>query len=83
MPHSISESVSAGKAHGRTHHLVTSLMIFCYWYLYCSDTLVRPGGLTLDVPLGVSELELNQGDDKSGRIARADVADICVNAIYR
>jgi hypothetical protein len=46
-------------------------------------TLCRPGGLTLDPALGVSELELNQGDDKSGRIARADVADICVNAIFR
>eukprot|EP00953_Heterococcus_sp_UTEX-ZZ885_P036999 19040-Heterococcus_DN1.PRE.2 len=48
----------------------------------CYYTIVRPGGLTLDPALGVSELELNQGDDKSGRIARADVADICVNAIF-
>lgn len=33
-------------------------------------TVVRPGGLTRDAPLGVSAVELNQGDTKSGRIAR-------------
>ena len=36
--------------------------------------VVRPGGLTEDEPRGVGAVELNQGDDKSGRIARADVA---------
>lgn len=42
-------------------------------------TIVRPGGLTTDpVPLGPSYLEVNQGDDKSGRLSRADVAGICV-----
>jgi hypothetical protein len=55
----------------------TALRLLCYNASY------RPGGLTLDPALGVAELELNQGDDKSGRIARADVADICVNAIFR
>ena len=42
--------------------------------------VVRPGGLTEDEPRGVGAVELNQGDDKSGRIARADVAAICVEA---
>jgi hypothetical protein len=44
-------------------------------------TVVRPGGLTDKPPLGVSAVELNQGDDKSGRIARADVASICVECL--
>jgi nucleoside-diphosphate-sugar epimerase len=48
-----------------------------------SYTIVRPGGLTEEASLGsVAELELNQGDTKSGRIARADVANICVEALY-
>jgi len=45
--------------------------------------VVRPGGLTKDEPLGVSAVELNQGDDKSGRIARSDVAAICVECLDR
>lgn len=44
-------------------------------------TVIRPGGLTLDLPRGVDALELNQGDTKSGRIARADVAALCVESI--
>ncbi|KAG5191157.1 NADH(P)-binding-domain-containing protein [Tribonema minus] len=48
----------------------------------CYYTIVRPGGLTLAPPLGVEQLEINQGDAISGRIARADVAAICVEAIY-
>lgn len=44
-------------------------------------TVVRPGGLTKDAALGVSSVELNQGDNKSGRISRADVAAICVEAL--
>lgn len=44
-------------------------------------TVVRPGGLTRDPPLGVSALELNQGDTKSGRIARSDVAAICIESL--
>jgi len=48
-----------------------------------SYTVVRPGGLTEEESLGsVAALELNQGDTKSGRIARADVANICVEALY-
>ncbi|CAB9507324.1 Complex I intermediate-associated protein 30 domain containing protein [Seminavis robusta] len=48
-----------------------------------SYTVVRPGGLTEEPSLGsVALLELNQGDTKSGRIARADVANICVEALY-
>ena len=46
----------------------------------CDYVIVRPGGLTEDEPRGVSAVELNQGDDKSGRISRADVAAICVEA---
>jgi hypothetical protein len=44
-------------------------------------TVVRPGGLTRDAPLGVSSIELNQGDEKSGRIARSDVAAICIESL--
>lgn len=44
-------------------------------------TVVRPGGLTMGESLGPSALELNQGDTKSGRLSRADVAAICVNAL--
>lgn len=44
-------------------------------------TIVRPGGLTREPPLGVGAVELNQGDDKSGRIARADVAAICIESL--
>ena len=43
-------------------------------------TIVRPGGLTEDPIRGVSEIELNQGDTKSGRISRFDVAKLCVEA---
>jgi hypothetical protein len=43
-------------------------------------TVIRPGGLTEDAPRGVTALELNQGDTKSGRIARADVAALCIEA---
>eukprot|EP00581_Thalassiosira_minuscula_P009992 CAMPEP_0183709858 /NCGR_PEP_ID=MMETSP0737-20130205/5821_1 /TAXON_ID=385413 /ORGANISM="Thalassiosira miniscula, Strain CCMP1093" /LENGTH=392 /DNA_ID=CAMNT_0025938071 /DNA_START=35 /DNA_END=1213 /DNA_ORIENTATION=- len=41
-------------------------------------TVVRPGGLTTEPALGPAFLELNQGDDKSGRLSRADVAGICI-----
>ena len=44
-------------------------------------TVIRPGGLTLDPPRGVDAVELNQGDTKSGRISRADVAALCVESI--
>ena len=44
-------------------------------------TVIRPGGSTLDPPRGVDALELNQGDTKSGRIARADVSALCVESI--
>jgi nucleoside-diphosphate-sugar epimerase len=39
-------------------------------------TVIRPGGLTEDPARGVSEVELNQGDAKSGRISRYDVAKL-------
>lgn len=45
-------------------------------------TIVRPGGLTEDPIRGVSEIELNQGDTKSGRISRYDVARLCVEASF-
>jgi len=44
-------------------------------------TIVRPGGLTREPAVGVQQIELNQGDQKSGRISRADVAAICVEAL--
>jgi hypothetical protein len=44
-------------------------------------TVVRPGGLTTGDSLGPASLELNQGDSKSGRLSRADVAVICVQAL--
>ena len=34
-----------------------------------------------DPGLGVSAVELNQGDTKSGRINRADVAAICIESL--
>lgn len=43
-------------------------------------TIIRPGGLTEDQGRGVSALELNQGDTKSGRISRFDVAALCIEA---
>lgn len=44
-------------------------------------TIIRPGGLTTGPSLGPSALELNQGDNKSGRLSRADVAELCVNCL--
>lgn len=43
-------------------------------------TIVRPGGLTEDPIRGVSEVALSQGDVRSGRISRYDVAKLCVEA---
>lgn len=44
-------------------------------------TIIRPGGLTSSESLGPAGLELNQGDSKSGRLSRADVAALCVNCL--
>ena len=44
-------------------------------------TVVRPGGLTNEASMGPKFLEVNQGDDKSGRLSRADVAGICVASL--
>ena len=44
-------------------------------------TIIRPGGLTLDPARGAGAIELNQGDTKSGRLARADVAALCVESL--
>ena len=46
-----------------------------------SYTIIRPGGLLEDPPLGCSAIELNQGDVMSGRISRWDVAELCVECI--
>jgi hypothetical protein len=46
-------------------------------------TVVRPGGLSEDPARGVGALELNQGDEISGRISREDVAAICIESITR
>jgi len=43
-------------------------------------TVIRPGGLTEEPGKGVVALELNQGDTKSGRISRSDVASLCIEA---
>ena len=44
-------------------------------------TIIRPGGLTQEPPKGLSAIELNQGDDRSGRISRWDVASIALECI--
>jgi uncharacterized protein YbjT (DUF2867 family) len=43
-------------------------------------TIVRPGGLT-DGPGGEKSLEFVQGDDRQGRVPRADVARVLVAAL--
>ena len=43
-------------------------------------TIIRPGGLTEEPPRGVDAMELNQGDLKTGRISRYDVASLCVES---
>jgi uncharacterized protein YbjT (DUF2867 family) len=43
-------------------------------------TIIRPGGLT-DEPGGQRALKLDQGDKISGRVSRADVADISLQAL--
>lgn len=45
-------------------------------------TIVRPGGL-IDEPGGKLAVHLMQGDKEAGRIPRADVATICVEALGR
>lgn len=45
-----------------------------------SYTIVRPGGLT-DEPGGEKSLEFVQGDDRQGRVPRADVARVLVAAL--
>lgn len=44
-------------------------------------TIVRPGGLTTEPPVGVKGIELNQQDEKSGRISRWDVAELCLECV--
>lgn len=46
----------------------------------CTYTVIRPGGLTVEEGRGVGALELNQGDTKSGRISRTDVASLCIES---
>jgi uncharacterized protein YbjT (DUF2867 family) len=43
-------------------------------------TIVRPGGLT-DEPGGYHGLKIDQGDRIMGRISRADVAEVCIQAL--
>lgn len=43
-------------------------------------TIIRPGGLT-DEPGGQQAIQIGQGDKLSGRIARADVAEVCLQAL--
>lgn len=44
-------------------------------------TIIRPGGLLVEAPVGAAALELNQGDNKSGRLPRADVASLCIQCL--
>jgi len=44
-------------------------------------TVIRPGGLTMDEAKGAEAIELNQGDTKSGRLSRADVAALCIECL--
>jgi len=46
-----------------------------------SYTIIRPGGLTEEPPRGCGDIALNQGDNKSGRISRWDVASIALESI--
>ncbi|KAI0564294.1 NAD(P)H-binding [Gracilaria domingensis] len=48
----------------------------------CAFTIVRPGGFT-DMPAGHLPVILDQGDRLAGSIPRADVAEICAEAIFR
>lgn len=45
-------------------------------------TIVRPGGL-VDEPGGQKAVQFSQGDKSTGRIPRADVARVCVEALGR
>ncbi|MEZ5459979.1 MAG: SDR family oxidoreductase [Steroidobacteraceae bacterium] len=45
-------------------------------------TVIRPGGL-LDEPGGAKAVQFSQGDTTTGRIPRADVALVCVEALGR
>jgi len=47
----------------------------------CAYTIIRPGGLTLEIGNGVKEIELNQGDTFSGRISRDNVAALCIESL--
>lgn len=44
-------------------------------------TIVRPGGLTEEPPRGCSNVALNQGDNRSGRISRWDVASLTLESL--
>jgi hypothetical protein len=44
-------------------------------------SILRPGGLMDQPPVGVTGLELNQGDVFSGSISRADVASLCIESV--
>ena len=45
-------------------------------------TIVRPGGL-MDAPGGATALQFDQGDRITGRISRADVAEVVLQALER
>jgi len=45
-------------------------------------TIVRPGGLT-DEPGGRKALRFDQGDRITGRISRADLAEVCIQALQQ
>lgn len=47
----------------------------------CPFTIIRPGGFN-DGPAGCSRIVLDQGDRLVGTIRRADVAELCAEAIF-
>lgn len=47
----------------------------------CPFTIVRPGGF-VDTPRGEARLIFDQGDRIAGSVSRADVAEICAEAIF-
>lgn len=45
-------------------------------------TIVRPCALTIDAPVGIDALQLDQGDNMTGQVSRDDVARFMVEALF-
>jgi NAD(P)H-binding len=48
----------------------------------CGYTIIRPCALTEKPPVGMSSLQIEQGDSMTGQISRNDIARVCVEALY-